>query len=95
MVKTDFILAMIVFYVFLGVLLGLIGREELINNGDFQAPDNPGLLGFITDVAVFFQGLAFSISSFPFWANAILFLPIGLTLLWVILSTFFGVGGGG
>lgn len=44
-------------------------------------------LSFIGDaIGFFFSGIFFSLSSIPFWINTILFMPLGITLIWAIIE---------
>lgn len=83
------ILSIASFYVFIGVMLGLIGSSFTA-----PAPVDPtapsSVTSFLDGVAYFFAGIAFAIGGFPWWANALLFLPLGATLLYIVISLLRG-----
>ena len=84
--KTAFILSITIFYIFIIAVLGSMGRSNIAPE-QFDSPGDPGLFSFITDIGLFFKGLGFSLSSFGVLGNTLLFLPLGITLFWVIVSS--------
>lgn len=45
-----------------------------------------GIASFFSNIGFFFKGIFFSLSLIPWWANMILFLPIGLMIVWMIID---------
>lgn len=84
--NTGYILSIFGFYVFLGVLLGLVGSSFLPSEEFEQPTEGFSVLTAISYVGYFFSGLFFSISSIPAWANVILFLPLSITLLYILVT---------
>lgn len=81
------ILGIMGFYIFLTVLLGLFGSSYQANSSDvLEQPDAPDTVGFLSAISIFFTGLTFAITGLPVWATALLFLPLSITLLYIILS---------
>jgi hypothetical protein len=89
------VLSILAFYITIIILMGLIGesfpeaRASVSGNAALlQNPGNPSTspLSVFDYVGVFFAGLSFTLSSIPFWANTILFLPLIFTLGYVLAS---------
>lgn len=81
--NTVIIMSIFGFYVFLGVMFGLIGgslQNEASDN--FGNPPEPGIT-FLTQIGYFFGGIGYTLLSLPLWANTILFLPLGITLFYL------------
>lgn len=83
------ILSIFAFYIFIIVMMGLIGGS-IIANRTFSTPDNPNGLTFLSQVGYFFGGIGFVLSNIPAWANTLLFLPLSITLVYILLSFFRG-----
>lgn len=80
------ILSVFTFYIFIGVLFGLIGMSA----SSFGTPETPSGVSFLSQVSYFFSGIGFTLSNLPLWANTLLFLPLGITLFYIVLSFFRG-----
>jgi len=87
--NASIILTIFGFYVIIGVVFGLIGSASL-QSQSFDVPTNPDSLGFLGQIGYFFSGIGFTLGALPAWANTILFLPLTITLLYIILSYFRG-----
>lgn len=79
------ILAIFAFYIVIGVLFGLIGSASLTAQ-EFSTPDDPSTFSFLNQIGYFFSGIGYTLGSIPGWANTLLFLPLGITLAYIILS---------
>lgn len=80
------ILTIFAFYTIIFVLLGLLGTSSLSTSAFTAPPTSVTFLGFLTQIGFFFQGIAFSVSGIPVWANLILFFPLGVTVLYIIIE---------
>lgn len=83
------ILSIFTFYIFIFIILGFVGSSFAASTS-FGNPENPDAFTFLTSISYFFTGIGFSISSIPAWANILLFLPLGVTILYIVLSFFRG-----
>lgn len=88
--NASLVLTIFTFYLAIVVILGLYGRSELVNSAPQAPSEEPGLLSFLSQVALFFEGIFFSISELGAWGNLLLFTPLALTLFYIILSYFRG-----
>lgn len=79
------VLTIFTFYVGIIVLMGLIGGSIQATQ-DVGTPEEPSLGGIISTISFFFSGIGFSLSGIPVWANLILFLPLGITILYILLK---------
>jgi hypothetical protein len=79
------ILTIMTFYVSIAVILGLIGTSYQATKSP-EAPPEPSLVGFLGQISTFFSSMFFTISELPAWANTLLFLPLGLTLFYILIS---------
>jgi len=80
------------FYTFIFVMMGLIGISGVssISSPSGNVADI-GALNFFSYIGMFFEGIFFSISSLGVF-NALLFAPLGLTMLYLLLKLFRGGG---
>lgn len=46
-----------------------------------------GVKTTLSSIGFFFKGIFFSLSILPWWANMILFFPLGLAIVWAIAET--------
>lgn len=86
--NAELILTIFGFYIALGVMLGLIGGSYLASESFSTGEDPDELSAFeivVDGIALFFGGITFSIISLPVWASTIIFLPLGLTLLYIVI----------
>lgn len=95
-----FIFIAMVFYGLLSVILYSMGINSNIGitTEDIPAlPENPNIIDYVliifNYIGFFFKTISFTISGLPFWFNLIIFFPIGLTILWIILTLIRGGGG--
>jgi hypothetical protein len=79
------ILSIMGFYVVIGVLLGLFGSSYQAS-ATIDHPANPDTISFLEQIDFFFTGMTFTIASLPAWATTLLFLPLGITMFYIILS---------
>ena len=84
------ILGIFSFYIFVFVMLGLIGESQYQASNGYTKPSDPSAGGFLSDIAFFFSGIGFTITNIPVWANSLIFLPLGITVFYIILSFFRG-----
>jgi len=77
------ILTMFTFYIGIIVLMGLIGGGIQASQ-EIGTPEEPTVTGIFSFISFFFNGIAFSLSGIPVWANTILFLPLGITLAYIL-----------
>lgn len=87
--NSSIVLSLFAFYIFLIVMLGLIGGS-IVANRSIGDPENPSPLSFLSQIAFFFSGIGFALTNIPFWANTMLFLPLGVTLAYIGVSFFRG-----
>jgi len=95
MSKVAVVLGIFTFYCFIIVIFGLMGRSDIISsrvcngvtigNSTGSQCDIPQNFSILTGFSFFLQGIGFTISSIPFWANFILFFPLGITIAWSVL----------
>ncbi len=92
MAKETVILSIFGFYVFLFILLGFIGTSFQTTQefGDAESLEITGFLGTLT---FFVTNIKFAITGLPGWANTILFLPLGITIAYIIAVAFLPGGG--
>lgn len=83
------ILSIFGFYIIIILLFGFIGIGSAASHS-FASPDEPGALTFLSQIGYFFSGIFFTLGNIPGWANTILFLPLGITLFYIMLSFFRG-----
>jgi hypothetical protein len=76
---------MVAFYVFIGVMMGLIGGSYLTNQDLSKGIIAPGTLSFLTDIAYFFKGIGFSIAGLGVF-NVLLFAPLGAGMFYIMAS---------
>lgn len=76
------VLTIFAFYICIIVLFGLVGSSQLQTNKNFDSPPD----GILAQIAFFFQGIGFTIGSLPFWANSLIFLPLGITIGYILLE---------
>lgn len=86
------ILTIFAFYAFIIVIFGLIGSSQLQTNSALGTVPQPSTVTFLGQISLFIQGIFFTISTIPVWANAIIFTPISYTLFYVVLTYFRGGG---
>ena len=96
----QFIFFALVFYGVLSVILFSMGVSSNIQTNNVSVPslpENPAIWDFVLIIfqyiGFFFGMIGYTISGLPFWFNIIIFAPIGLTLLWIIISLIRGGGG--
>lgn len=77
------ILTMFTFYVGLFILMGLIGGSIQATQ-EIGSPEEPTVSGIFSFIGFFFSGITFSLSGIPIWANTLLFLPLGITLAYIL-----------
>jgi hypothetical protein len=94
-----FIFFALVFYGILSVILFSMGISSNISTS-YNAPtlpENPTLLNYILIpfqyIGFYFEMIGYTIIGLPFWFNIIIFFPIGMTILWIIISLIRGYGG--
>lgn len=80
------ILSIFAFYGGVFVILGLIGQDGISSTAITTTTETPSTLGFLGQLGFFFQGLAFTISALPAWANILLFGSLSVTLFYIFLS---------
>lgn len=80
---TGIVLTIFGFYTLLTVLLGLVGGS-MLGSELTQTDDEPSVLGIFDLIELFFGGIAYTISGMPVWANTILFLPLGITVMYIV-----------
>lgn len=92
MSKVGIVLGIFVFYAFIIVIFGLMGKSEMVNSKicnnatlSSDCANLPSSFTFLSSISFFFQGINFTLSSIPGWANFLLFFPLGITLLWAVL----------
>lgn len=80
------ILSIFGFYVFVIVMMGLIGGSAISTS--LSTPSNPTTnpLSIFDYVSYFFQGIGFSISELGIIGNSLLFLPLGITIAYIVAS---------
>lgn len=83
------ILSIFTFYIVIIVLMGFIGGS-IVANKTFSTPDSPNAITFLVQIGYFFSGIGFVLSGIPAWVNIILFLPLSITLVYILLSFFRG-----
>lgn len=90
MSKVTVVLAIFVFYCVIFALFGLIGYGDAktkicdVQNGELH--DCVGSdTSFFGKVSFFLGGFSFTVSSLPWWADAIIFVPLGIVLLAVFI----------
>lgn len=76
------ILTIFGFYTILFVLMGLIGGS--IQSSSIENPGEPTITGIFSFIGFFFSGISFSLSGIPAWANTMLFLPLGITVAYIL-----------
>lgn len=80
------LLGITIFYAFVFVMMGLIGMG-LSTTTQLTNPSTPNVYtGGLSDIGFFFSGIGFSITNLPGWANFMIFMPGGVTILYIILS---------
>ena len=84
--NTPIVLAIFGFYIFIGVMFGLIGSGLATSAGDVPDVPEPSGIGFLAQIFYFVAGIGFTISSIPVWANVLLFAPLSITIFYIILS---------
>lgn len=87
--NATFILTIFAFYGCMAVIFGLIGNDQ-IQATLIGTPPTPTFLGFLSEIGYFISGIFFVIGELPVWANIVLFAPLGITLLYIVLSFFRG-----
>ncbi len=85
--KVVVVLTIFGFYVFLTVILGLMGTSFIPSTNVDTPPGEPNLLSPLDFIVFFFAGLSFTIAGMPFGLNIIIFLPLGITMAYVIIDT--------
>ena len=85
--KTELLWVIFVFYAIIIVLVGFAGQYL---GEDFGIEQNS-----ITENARFSVNFIKGFSSFPSWVNAVLFVPLGLILLFALLTSFIPTLNGG
>lgn len=85
--KPVLIMTIFGFYIAIVVLLGLMGTEFVPSDQIDTPPEDPSLLSPIDFIVFFFQGLSFTIMGLPIWFNILLFLPLGITIAYILLDT--------
>ena len=94
-----FILFVLIFYSIISVVLvsmGISSNITGINNISIPTlPENPNITDYMLIIfnytGFFFSMIGYTISALPFWFNLIIFFPLGMTILWVIISLIRGV----
>lgn len=79
------ILSIFGFYIIIIVLFGFIGIGAAASHS-FNTPEAPGALTFLSQIGYFFSGIFFTLGNIPVWANTVIFLPLGITLFYIMLS---------
>jgi hypothetical protein len=94
-----FILFALIFYGIIAVILVSMGINSNISSSYVppSLPENPTLLNYILIpfqyIGFFFGMIGYTIVGLPWWFNFIIFFPIGMTILWIIISLIRGYGG--
>lgn len=87
--NTGVVLSIFTFYVFISVLLSLIGASASDVTPP-TTPPNPGVLDYLSiafsGIGYFISGMAFSIGALGPVFSTLLFTPLAITMLYVILS---------
>lgn len=78
------ILTIFAFYIALGILFALIGDPLLGNVTQITVP--PGGVSVVDTVLFFVEGIFFTMSYLGAWINTLLFLPLGITVLYIVLE---------
>jgi hypothetical protein len=89
------VLSVFAFYIFIGVIFGLVGsslQHTALTSTTIDPPKTPGLLTFLSDIGSFFSGVFFTIGLLPLWANTLLFLPVTFVLVYLVFSFLRGTG---
>lgn len=84
--NSTLIMTIFAYYIAVAVILGLIGSSYLPNQEINSNLENPGISNVLSSIGQFFLGLTFVITNFPAWANILLFLPLGLTILYIMIE---------
>lgn len=79
------ILTIFGFYTGLAVILALMGGDVQASL-DPDAPEPPSILSPFESIKFFFGAIGFSLSDMPLWFNLILFLPLAITLVFILLD---------
>lgn len=82
--NTPIVLAIFGFYIFIGVMFGLIG-SGLAATSVGNSP-SPSGVSFLSQIFYFVEGIGFTIANIPVWANILLFAPLSITIFYIILS---------
>ena len=85
--KPVLILTIFTFYVGLTVILGLMGTSFLPESNIDTPPGEPSLSSPLDFIVFFFAGLSFTITGMPIWFNILLFLPLGITVAYILIDT--------
>ena len=96
--RATVILAIFAFYFFIFVMFGLMGLNDAKTNlcSKIAAPSagvsvedclqSPSFSSPFSSFSLFFYAMFFTIVLLPWWANIILFAPLGVTILWAIVE---------
>lgn len=79
------VLGIMGFYVMVAVLLGLFGSSYQAS-ATIGSPSAPDEISFLSSIGFFFAGITFTIAALPVWATTLLFVPLGITMLYIVLS---------
>lgn len=91
-------LAIFTFYIFIIILMGLINTsmsdstistslsaDQLTGSATGIAEGDFGFFDFVSAAFnVFVSGITFSLTGIPIWASIILFLPLGITIIYLV-----------
>lgn len=96
------IVAPIIFYTIVGLMLGFVGQETLLNKeiqetiGSIDTSQSVGNLSSVDGISLldapsFIDGLVFSVGGLPAWANTLMGIPVFI----LIISLIILIRGGG